>query len=176
MRDFDHHCPWTGNCVARRNYKYFIGFVFSVTVLSLLVFGVSLSVLIFRLNDDASNQTILVLLPPLLLVIVSIIAAISLISLVTYHLFLISKGLTTNEHMRGISQSSESISCYGHWRHFLFDPQPKSDVPRQDDWLTDAEALHSTSLDPETLFSSSSSSSAITESSRWKDEQAANMF
>ena len=52
---FDHHCPWVGNCVGKRNYARFFLFLVWITVNTGYITGVCLALMLLRLQDESDE-------------------------------------------------------------------------------------------------------------------------
>jgi len=115
VRRFDHHCPWTGTCVGERNYKYFFGFLFTLTVYTGILFGCS----VMHIIDESLYQTMangkskpewlyelggaIQRFPAsMVLALFTSFSFLSLCSLALYHAHLIGIGQTTVENIKKV--------------------------------------------------------------------------
>eukprot|EP00741_Cyanophora_paradoxa_P004523 tig00000808_g4392.t1 len=102
---FDHHCPWVGNCVGRKNYRYFVWFLWTTTSLCVYVFTLSLIRLIQR-NEELGGGARNVLyaawheIAASCLIVFCFLAFGFVASLALFHAYLVCINQTTNEEIK----------------------------------------------------------------------------
>jgi palmitoyltransferase ZDHHC9/14/18 len=95
VEEFDHHCPWIGNCVGKRNYFYFFKFLLSINLLTITGFAVCLGH-VAKYNEDRGLNVIASFVLTVLLFLVLFFVG----GLFGFHVYLLVTGSTTNEKIK----------------------------------------------------------------------------
>jgi palmitoyltransferase ZDHHC9/14/18 len=107
VKQFDHHCPWTGTCIGERNYRSFVAFVGGCSVLCCFIFWGGIKVLICEGKQASVTEyshfysSIKAQPGATTLIVYTFFIFWSVFGLFCYHSILIYYAETTNENIKG---------------------------------------------------------------------------
>jgi hypothetical protein len=131
VQNFDHHCPWLGNCIGRRNYKFFYSYLVSLTCHMIITFISTLSYIIIQAQKDTFNMRSSGIISSIIILIFVFISFFFVFGLMSFHTFLITNGKSTYEQFssRYPINSPFDLGIKNNWIKTFCSPIPPSLMP-----------------------------------------------
>lgn len=101
---FDHHCPWTGNCIGRRNYAVFFAFITSVFLSTCYMLLVDVFLLVSSFVGIHSNHPLIRGVASVMLLGWVGFVWMLITALLAFHIFLLLTQQTTFEYFKAKRQ------------------------------------------------------------------------